>query len=59
MDWQQILSLIVVAATAVLLVRNEMRKRHRANQGICGRDCGCSSSETLEKFKKEHKEVFS
>ena len=59
MDWQQIVSLIVVAATAVLLVRHEMKKRQQTKLRPCARHCGCSSSETPEKLKEEHKGVFS
>jgi hypothetical protein len=48
MDWQQIVSLIVVAATAVLLARYEITRRQRAKLGGCVRDCCGATSETLE-----------
>jgi hypothetical protein len=44
MDWQQIVSLLIVALSAALLVRRQLRKRRRAAMSPCGRgaDCGCS-----------------
>lgn len=46
MDWQQIASLAVVALSAALLVRRQIRKRRRAAFSPCGRgaDCGCSTT---------------
>ena len=44
MNWQQIASLAIVASTAVLLVRSEVRKRRRGNLGDCGAGCNCSSA---------------
>ena len=41
MDWQQIISLGIVALSAVLLVRTEIQKRKRARLTGCGHDCGC------------------
>ncbi len=42
MDWQQICSLAIVALTAVLLVRSEVKKRRRARLTGCSGDCGCT-----------------
>ncbi|MBI5216690.1 MAG: hypothetical protein HY960_13135 [Ignavibacteriae bacterium] len=42
MDWQQLLSLLIVGVSAVLLVRHELRRRKRAKLSACGHDCGCS-----------------
>jgi len=46
MDWQQIVSLVIVALTFVLLLRSQIRKRKRAKNSACGGDCGCSSTST-------------
>jgi hypothetical protein len=43
-DWQQIVSLGIVALSAVLLVRSEIEKRKRAKLTGCGHDCGCGES---------------
>ncbi len=48
MDWQQIVSLIVVAATAVLLARYAIRRRQRAKVSGCVHDCCGATSETLD-----------
>lgn len=52
MDWQQIVSLVIVAVTFVLLFRSEVRRRRRARMRACGHDCGCSSR-ILEQIKAE------
>lgn len=52
MDWQQVASLGLVAITAVLLVRHEVRKYRRAKLRACGQECGCSSR-ILEQLKAE------
>jgi hypothetical protein len=52
MDWQQITSLAIVAASAFLLVRREVKKRQRAKLRACGNDCGCTS-DVLERIKTE------
>ncbi|GEM_PF-3280795 len=56
-DWQQITSLIIVAVTAFLLVRYEVKKRQQAKLRACGHDCGCSS-DVLEKIKAETQPKF-
>lgn len=56
-DWQQILSLLIVALTAFLLVRSEVKKRQRAKLRACGHDCGCSS-DVLERIKDETQPKF-
>lgn len=43
MDWQQPVSLAVVALTGVLFVRYEIRSRRRAKSRACGADCGCGA----------------
>ena len=45
MDWQQPVSLAVVALTGVLFVRYEIRSRRRAKSRACGADCGCGAPE--------------
>ncbi len=47
MDWQQIISLFIVAVAFVLLVRYEIQKRKRMKLRACGGDC-CSSVKILE-----------
>ncbi|MDH3251171.1 MAG: hypothetical protein OEM41_00185 [Ignavibacteria bacterium] len=44
MDWQQFLSLIIVAVTGLLLARAEVRKRRRARRTGCMGECGCASA---------------
>ena len=41
MDWQQIVSLLVVGTTAILMARGSVRRRKRALAG-CGGSCGCA-----------------
>jgi hypothetical protein len=41
MDWQQLSSLAIVAATAVLMVRRSIGTRRRRAPG-CGGNCGCA-----------------
>jgi len=43
-NWQQIASLLVVALSAVLLVRSKIQKRKRGQSGSCGAECGCADS---------------
>ncbi len=52
MDWQEISALAVVAVTAVLLVRQEIKSRRRARTRACGGECGCSS-DVLDRIKAE------
>jgi hypothetical protein len=47
-DWQQIISLGIVALSASLLVRNEIQKKKRAKLAGCGHDCGCEGSASVE-----------
>jgi hypothetical protein len=44
MDWQQLLSLLIVGVSTALLVRHEVRRRKRSKLNECGHDCGCSVS---------------
>jgi len=46
-DWQQLISLGIVAVSAALLVRNQLRKRKRLN--ACDSGCGCSPSAPPDK----------
>jgi hypothetical protein len=48
MDWQQTISLVIVALSAVLLVRGEIQKRKRAKLTGCGHDCGCGESAPVD-----------
>ena len=48
MDLQQILSLGIVALSAVLLVRSEIQKRKRARLTGCAQECGCKESAAVE-----------
>ncbi len=45
MDWQQPVSLAVVAITGFLFVRYEIRSRRKSRARACGSDCGCRSEE--------------
>ncbi len=54
MDWQQAVSLIVVAVTAVLLGRSEIRRRRRARNTPCGVDCGCSVHPSLTTHEQKN-----
>ncbi len=53
MDWQQAVSLLIVALTAVLLARFYIRKRKRAALGICEDDCGCSVNELVKSIPED------
>ena len=43
MDWQQIITFIIVGISLALLVRSEWRKHTRRKNSICGSDCSCPS----------------
>gem|GEM_PF-3749674 len=45
MNWQEILSLSIVAATGTLFVIKYLRK-HRNTKNNCENGCGCSISES-------------
>ncbi|MBI5464235.1 MAG: hypothetical protein HY966_04700 [Ignavibacteriales bacterium] len=49
MDVQQLISLTIVAATFVLLIRGAIVKRQRSRLRACGSDCGCESPSALLK----------
>ncbi len=55
MDWQQITSFVIVAVSAFLLVRSEIKKRQRAKKFPCSNseECGCSSTQvrTVKHYK--------
>gem|GEM_PF-2714853 len=48
-DWQQLISLGIVAVSAALLVRNQLRKRKRARLNPCDSGCGCTPSAPPDK----------
>jgi hypothetical protein len=50
MNLQQILSLGIVAITAILLVRSYVRKKNRSAFGFCEDECGCSTSDLVKKI---------
>ena len=43
-DWQEIVSLGIVALSAALLVRNQFQKRKQAQLNSCDSECGCAGS---------------
>jgi hypothetical protein len=50
MNWQQPISLLIVAVTAVLLARSFLRKKQSKPFGFCDSDCGCSATDLLKKL---------
>jgi len=48
MDWQQPVSLAVVAFTGYFFVRHEIRARRRSRSRACGSDCGCGIEEGVK-----------
>jgi hypothetical protein len=42
MDWQQVVSLIIVVATTGLLIRYEVRRKRKKNFGACT-GCRCET----------------
>jgi hypothetical protein len=48
MNWQQIISLAIVALTAVLLLRSLVQKRRQSAFGSCEDGCGCSASDLIK-----------
>ncbi len=53
MNWQQIVSLGIVAVTVFLIVRSYVRRVKQAALGICTDDCGCSVNELVKKIPEE------
>lgn len=53
MNWQQIISLVIVTVTLFLLVRWFVRKVKETALGICAEDCGCSVNELVKKIPEE------
>jgi hypothetical protein len=45
MDWQQPVSLAVVAFTGYLFVRYEIRSRRKSRSRLCGSDCACGAGD--------------
>jgi hypothetical protein len=42
MDWQEIMSFIIVATAAALILRSEIHKHKLRKTRLCGGDCKCS-----------------
>jgi hypothetical protein len=55
MDWQQPVSLLVVAVAAILVIRHEWRSKRRASRRACGSDCGCESARNFTPKDSEWK----
>jgi hypothetical protein len=53
LDWQQIVTLVIVGVSAALLVKQQVRSRRHAKMRACGSDCGCSSSSKLKDIKEQ------
>ena len=53
MNWQQIVSLFIVAVTIFLLARWLVRKVQQTVSGICAEDCGCSVNELVKKIPED------
>jgi hypothetical protein len=45
MDWQQPVSLAVVAFTGYFFVRYQIRSRRKSRSRACGSDCGCGAGD--------------
>jgi hypothetical protein len=45
MDWQQPVSLAVVAFAGYFFVRHEIRARRKSRSRACGSDCGCGAGD--------------
>ena len=48
MDWQQPVSLAVVAFAGYFFVRSQIRSRRKSRSRGCGSDCGCGREEGLK-----------
>ena len=44
MDWQQVVSICIVALSASLIAVRQVRKHRRAKSRPCGHDCGCAQT---------------
>ncbi|HTP13730.1 MAG TPA: hypothetical protein VMM37_08870 [Bacteroidota bacterium] len=53
MNWQQVISLLIVAATFFLLGRWLVRKVRQTTLGVCAEDCGCSANELVRKIPED------
>ena len=42
MDWQQATAFAIVFVTAFLLARQQLARRRRMRERLCGGDCSCS-----------------
>jgi hypothetical protein len=51
-NWQQVVSLIIVGVSAALLIGSQVLKRRRAKNAPCGADCGCSALKAIEDARK-------
>jgi hypothetical protein len=45
MDWQQPVSLAVVAVTGFFFIRHQVRSRRKSRSRPCGADCGCAAED--------------
>jgi hypothetical protein len=52
MNWQQVISLIIVGASAALLIGSQVFKRRRSKNSACAADCGCSALKAIEDARK-------
>ena len=47
MDWQQPVSLAVVALAGFYVMRRGIRSHRRARSRLCGSDCGCGAGDEV------------
>jgi len=52
MDWQKIISLMIVALAAFLMIRSEIRKYNLRKTRLCGGDCNCSIKHIASRMEK-------
>lgn len=53
MDWQQPVSLAVVAVTGFFFIRQQVRSRRKSRSRPCGAECACGAGDE-EKPAEEH-----
>lgn len=58
MDWQQIISLLIVVISLVLITHSEWRKHQLRKNSTCGGECNCAAKKIaflkIEKAKNPH-----
>ena len=47
MDWQEIVSLLIVATALAFILRSEIQKHKLRKTRLCGGDCNSSSMKTM------------